>query len=110
MRSSWLYLATLSEREGAPVLICPQPVLDGDDLVALGQVDPVGAELIRRKLAPLVLELVAAVAKQLARRGIERDRDLFTRLIAGRLYSSEEHLERLLVRAQVGREAPLIPH
>src|SRR3954453_18450085 len=26
MRSSWLYFATRSEREGAPVLICPQPV------------------------------------------------------------------------------------
>ena len=24
MRSSWLYLATRSERAGAPVLICPQ--------------------------------------------------------------------------------------
>ena len=26
MRRSWLYLATRSERDGAPVLICPQPV------------------------------------------------------------------------------------
>src|SRR5688572_26506541 len=25
IRSSWLYLATRSERDGAPVLICPQP-------------------------------------------------------------------------------------
>ena len=29
IRSSWLYLATRSERDGAPVLIWPQPVADG---------------------------------------------------------------------------------
>ena len=33
MRSSWLYLATRSDRAGAPVLICPESVADAQDAV-----------------------------------------------------------------------------
>ncbi len=36
MRSSWLYLATRSERDGAPVLIWPQPVATGCGQIKTG--------------------------------------------------------------------------
>src|SRR5215217_1865707 len=40
MRSSWLYFATRSEREGAPVLICPQPVATARSAIVVSSVSP----------------------------------------------------------------------
>ena len=40
MRSSWLYLATRSERDGAPVLIWPQPVATARSAIVTSSVSP----------------------------------------------------------------------
>ena len=40
IRSSWLYLATRSERDGAPVLICPQPVATARSAIVVSSVSP----------------------------------------------------------------------
>ena len=40
MRSSWLYFATRSERAGAPVLICPQPVATARSAMVVSSVSP----------------------------------------------------------------------
>ena len=40
MRSSWLYFATRSERDGAPVLICPQPVATARSAIVVSSVSP----------------------------------------------------------------------
>ncbi len=40
MRSSWLYFATRSERAGAPVLICPQPVATARSAIVVSSVSP----------------------------------------------------------------------
>src|SRR5262249_44566519 len=40
IRSSWLYLATRSEREGAPVLICPHPVATARSAIVVSSVSP----------------------------------------------------------------------
>ena len=58
----------------------------------------------RRRLA--ALEAVDAVGEELARRRIERDRDLLP--VAGLLGRVEDRLDRRLARGQVGREAALV--
>src|SRR5215210_9499626 len=40
MRSSWLYFATRSDRDGAPVLICPQPVATARSAMVTSSVSP----------------------------------------------------------------------
>ena len=40
IRSSWLYLATRSERAGAPVLICPQLVATARSAMVVSSVSP----------------------------------------------------------------------
>src|SRR3954464_13517896 len=40
IRSSWLYFATRSERDGAPVLICPQPVATARAAIVVSSVSP----------------------------------------------------------------------
>src|SRR5579863_2106595 len=40
MRSSWLYFAVRSERQGAPVLICPQPVATARSAIVTSSVSP----------------------------------------------------------------------
>src|ERR1043165_2044804 len=40
MRRSWLYFATRSERDGAPVLICPQPVATARSAIVTSSVSP----------------------------------------------------------------------
>ena len=40
IRSSWLYFATRSERDGAPVLICPQPVATARSAIVVSSVSP----------------------------------------------------------------------
>ena len=45
MRSNWLYLATLSVREGAPVLIWPAPVATARSAMKVSSVSPERWEL-----------------------------------------------------------------
>ena len=40
MRRSWLYFATRSERDGAPVLIWPQPVATARSAIVVSSVSP----------------------------------------------------------------------
>src|SRR5207247_5944897 len=46
MRSSWLYLATRSDRAGAPVLICPQLVATAMSAMVASSVSPERCERI----------------------------------------------------------------
>ena len=55
-----------------------------------------------------MLELVRAVLVELAGGGIQRDRDVLARAQARGLDARDEHLQRLLVGAQVGSEAALV--
>src|SRR5207244_11429106 len=45
IRRSWLYLATLSERDGAPVLIWPQPVATARSAIVVSSVSPERCEM-----------------------------------------------------------------
>ena len=54
------------------------------------------------------LEAIRAVSKELARRGIERDRDPVA--MSRTLGCLEHRLDRLLGRVEVGRESSLVPH
>src|ERR1700754_2055931 len=40
IRSSWLYFATRSDRDGAPVLIWPQPVATARSAIVVSSVSP----------------------------------------------------------------------
>ena len=55
-----------------------------------------------------MLEHVHAVLVELRDGGVERDRDLVAGDVARRADARDQHLERLLVGAQVGREAALV--
>src|SRR5438105_7637243 len=45
IRRSWLYLATRSERDGAPVLICPQPVATARSAIVVSSVSPARCDI-----------------------------------------------------------------
>ena len=100
----------LGERLPAVPVLLVHAVLDRDDRIARGEVRPVVGQLLRAQRAALVLEHVAALAVELAARGIERDRHIGAGLVAGGLDARDEHLQRLLVGVQVGREAALVAH
>ena len=90
-------------------VILGQTVLDGDDGIfvdpLLVQLDhPVGILLAGAAL----LEDVQSILIELARRGIERERDLLAGCIARALDRLENHLQRFFVVAQVGRESALV--
>ncbi len=55
-----------------------------------------------------MLEHVGALVVELARRRVERDRDILARAVAGRLDARHEHLQGILVGGEVGCEAALV--
>src|SRR5436190_1776183 len=115
MRNSWLYLATRSDRAGAPVLIWPQLVATARSEMVVSSVspdrcDPEPHEVLGGERAALAGQLVAAVLEDLARRRIEGDGDLLAGGVAGLLDGLDEDLDRLLVGGQVRREAALVAH
>src|SRR5579884_51296 len=79
-------------------------VLERDDREAAREVGPEAGHLVRLELASF--EAVAAVGKELAGRGVERDRDAIG--VAGRLRCVEDRLDRLLARREIRREAALV--
>ena len=79
-------------------------VLERDDREAVERVRVEVGHLRRASLA--ALEAVDAVGEELARRRVERDRDLLA--VAGPLGRVEDRLDRLLARRQVRREAALV--
>ena len=91
----------------APVLLV-HAVLDRHDRVLAGKVRPVVRELLGGQLATLVLEVVDVAGADLARGRVERDEHVLARAIARRLDAAHEHLQRLLVGAEVGREPALV--
>ena len=95
------------ELPAVPVLLV-HAVLDRDDRVAVAERAPVLRQLLAAQHAALVLEAIRAVAVELAGGRVERDRDVLAGLVARRLDARHERLQRLLVRAEVGREAALV--
>src|SRR5438876_1217380 len=102
-------------RVGAELLLDPQQlVVLGDairtrrraglDLAATGG----AGELAGAEPAAFVLEVVGAVAEDLAGRRIERDRNVVAGAVAGGLDAGDKELQRLLVGAEVGGEAALV--
>ncbi len=81
-----------------------EAVLDRDDRVALDELGPERRH--RRALELAALEAVGAVAEDLARRRVERDRDAVA--VPGPLGRLEDRLDRGLARLEVGREAALV--
>ena len=98
----------VGERLPAVPVVLVHAVLDRDDRVARAEVGPVVGELAGGERAALVLEHVGAVLVDLARRRVERDEDVLAGHVAGALDAAHEHLQRLLVGAEVGREAALV--
>ena len=90
---------------GGPVVL-GEAVLDRDDREAVGEVGPEVDHPVAVERAALALEHVDAVAVQLARGRVERDRDLVA--VTGALGSLEDRLAGVVGRAEVGREAALV--
>ena len=88
---------------GVPVVL-GGAVLDRDDREARDQVGPEARDLAGAELA--ALEAVGAVAEDLARRRVERDRDRVA--VPGALGGLEDRLDRRLARRKVGGEAALV--
>ena len=85
-------------------VVLGEAVLDRDDRVPLGETRVEVDHLAGRRLA--ALEAVDAVAVELARRRVERDRNPLA--MAGALGGLEDRLDRGLARLEVGREAALV--
>ena len=107
--TSWTRVADpVGERLPAVPVLLVHAVLDREDRVAAGEVGPVAGHLVGRERAALVLEHVAAVVEDLARRRVERDREVLAGRVARRLDARDERLERRLVGLEVRREAALV--
>src|SRR5262249_62374454 len=70
------------QRDPALPVVLGEPVLDREDRVAPGPLLPEGDHLLGALGRALALEQVALAAAQLARRRVERDRDLLARAVA----------------------------
>src|SRR5919197_1263806 len=101
-------LDALSElaREVHPAVpvVLGQRVFDRDDRVALDELGPEPGHLGARELAPL--EPVGAVAVDLARGWVERDRDALA--VPGGLGRVHDRVDRRFARLEIGREATLV--
>ncbi len=85
-------------------------VLDRHDRVLVAprpeHVGPVG----RRERQALAFQMVLAVPEELARRAVERERDLLARHVAGLLDGLQDQLDRRLVALHARRETTLVAH
>ena len=95
--------SAVSSLPGVPVVL-GGAVLDRDDREPGEQVVPEAGDLVGAELA--ALEAVGAVAVDLARRRVERDRDRIA--VPGALGGLEDRLDRGLARREVRREAALV--
>ena len=106
-------LDTIAQARGEPAPARPvllvEPVLDRHDRIAVHEVRPQLDHLIGRQHAALTLEVVGAVAVELAHRGVERDRHVLAGVVAGRTDGLDEQVERGGVGREVRSEAPLVP-
>ena len=97
-------------------VVLGQAVLDRDDREPVRPVGPEIDELaglerpafLREDVARHAAIAAAALLDQLARRGVERDREVLARPVAGPLDRPEDHLDRGLVRGEARREAALV--
>ena len=94
----------LGQRSPGGPIVLGEAVLDRDDRVPLGQLLPEARPFPRRP--PRGLRSVAPVAVELGRSRVERDRDALA--VARTLGGLEHGVDRLLARAEVGREAALV--
>ena len=90
-----------------PVLL-GHAVLDRHDRVLVAQVDQVVGELDRAERAALAGQHVLAVAEELRRRGVERDRDVVAGHAAAALDRLQQQLHGRLVGLEVRGEAALV--
>ena len=104
--------ATQLRGEGRPArpVVLGQAVLQAHDRVAVRPVAPEGDQLVAREGALLTGEDVSALAVDLRRRGVERDRDLLARPIARALDRLEDEPDGRLVRAETRRVSALVAH
>ena len=100
----------LGERTPALPVLLVDAVLERDDRIAPAQLRPVVAQLLGGQAAPLVRQRIAPVAVQLAGGSVEGDTHVLGGPVTGRLDRGEQHLQRFLVGAQIGREAALVSH
>ena len=97
----------LGERPPVVPGVLVEPVLDGDERVAVDEILVEADHLLGGEAPALGLEHVGAVAEDLARRRVERDRDPLA--VTGSLGGLEDHLDRGLGGLEVRREAALVP-
>ncbi len=99
---------TLRQRRPAVPVVFGHAVFDRHDRVARAEVGEIVGELGRRERAVLAGEHVLAVLEELARRGVDRERDLVARRVARALDRVNKQLQRFLVRREIGREAAFV--
>ena len=76
--------------------------------IGVDEAGPVVGQLGGRQDLALAVEVVGAVAVDLAHRRVERDRDVVARGEAGSFDRLDQQLDRVLVGVEVGREATLV--
>ena len=96
---------SVSVCQPCPVVLA-EAVLDRDDREAVAEVGPEVDHPGAVERAALALEPVDAVVDELARRGVERERDLVA--VPGALGRLEDRLAGVVGGAEVGREAALV--
>src|SRR5581483_3682348 len=94
----------LRERTPSLPVVLGGAVFDRHDRVPVDEVNPESGQLVGAERA--ALEAVRPVAIDLARRGVERDRDSLA--VAGPVGGLEDRLDRGLARGEVRREAALV--
>src|SRR5262245_11605972 len=97
---------TIRERLPALPVGLAEAVLDRHDREAVAEIDPEIDHPVGVERAPLALEAVGTVTMQLARCGIERERDLVA--MAGPIRRLEDRLAGLVGGAEVRRETALV--
>jgi hypothetical protein len=90
-----------------PVLL-GHGVLERDDGVTVDEVDPVGDKLIGGEGPTLAFEHIDAVVPELARRRVERQRDLVAGHPPGGPDRLDQHLERVLVGLEIRGETAFV--
>ena len=98
------------EMSPAVPVVLGHAVLDRHDRVALDEVLPVADELVGAEHLAFAIEVVGAVAVQLAHRRVEGDGDLVAGDEPGLGDRLDEDADGVLVGRQVGGEAALVAH
>ena len=100
----------LRQRHPAVPVVLGHAVLDRHDRELLAQLSVELDHPLAVQLLAFAFQLVglARLVPQLARRDVQRQRDVLARLVAGLLDRLDDHAQRRLGAGQVGREAALV--